>query len=184
MDTVCWRDMISFLRRHHRKIQEIGTGLVLWEGFNFLFDFTFYPFALAYWGLVKGGIIAVILCLIINAFVFWLYEHMRVDWLGAHALRELEAEENKSHFEKIITWLGKKKKHRWEKLADPIIFSILLIPVDPVIVAIHYQRLHFEGLEMRDWSILIVATLVANLWWLIQIGAVVAAFEFLAHLVV
>jgi hypothetical protein len=40
--------MISFIRKHHRKIQEIGTGIFLYEAFNFVYDFLFYPFALTY----------------------------------------------------------------------------------------------------------------------------------------
>lgn len=171
--------MISFLRKHHRKIQEIGTGLFLWEGFNFVYDFIFYPFALAYWGLINGGIIAVGIVTIINAFVFWLYEYMRVDWLGAHALRELDDKEEKSDTEKLITWIGKKKDSVWEKILSPIMFIGLLIPIDPVIVAVHYRRQHFKGLVWRDWGLFFAANAVANAWWLIKVGVIVGGFKYL-----
>lgn len=175
--------MISFLRKHHRKIQEIGIGISLFEGFNFLYDFLFYPFALAYWGLELGGTIVVVLSLLVNAIIFWLYEYMRIDWLGAHALRELENEENKSSIHKLMTWIGKKKVTLWEKLLSPIVFTGLLLPIDPVIVAIHYQRQHFNGLYWRDWGILLVATLVANAWWLIKIGLVVEGAKYIWHVI-
>lgn len=171
--------MISFLLKHHRRIQEIGTGLFLYEAFNFFYDFIFYPFALAYWGIENGGIIVIVSSLLINAFVFWLYEYMRIDWLGAHALRQLENEENKSNIQKLITWIGRKKVGLLEKLLSPVIFTGLLLPIDPVIVAIHYQRQHFNGLVWRDWGILIIATLVANAWWLIKIGIVVEGAKYL-----
>src|SRR6185437_10806775 len=114
--------MIHWVRRHHRKIREIGTGLFLYESFNFVYDFIFYPFAIAYWGIVQGGAIAAFLTFPINAAVFFSYELLRVDWLGAHALRELEDKENKSNIEKLATWIGKKKVGFWEKLISPLVF--------------------------------------------------------------
>ena len=171
--------MIAFFRKHHKKIQEIGTGLFVWEGFNFLYDFIFYPFALAYWGLVIGGVIVFMLSMFINAFVFWLYEYMRVDWLGANALRQLEEKENKSNFERLVTWMGKKKETIWEKLASPVVLAALVLPIDPVIVAVHFQRQHFEGLSWRDWGLFLYASAVANVWWLIKIGLVVEAAKYI-----
>jgi hypothetical protein len=151
------------------------VGLFLWEGFNFVYDFIFYPFALAYWGLVAGGAIVVALSFVVNAFVFWLYEYMRVDWLAAHALRELEDKENKSNIEKLASWIGKEKTSLWEKVMSPIVFVTLLFPLDPVIVAIHYQKSHFKGLGWRDWGVFFAATAVANAWWLLKVGIVVEA---------
>ncbi len=162
--------MIAWIGRHGRKIQEIGTGLFLYEALNLVFDLVFYPFAILWWGIVLGGVIATGLSLAINAGVFWLYEYMRIDWLGAHALRELDAKENKTHIERLATWIGKKKVTMWEKLVSPLVFVTLLVPIDPVIVAIHYQRQHFSRLGWRDWGLLIVATTVANFWWLIKVG--------------
>jgi hypothetical protein len=171
--------MIHWVRRHHKKIQEIGTGLFLWEAFNYTYDFAFYPFAIAYWGLLVGGIIVVTISFAVNAVVFWLYEYMRVDWLGAHALRELEDKENKSNIERLATWVGKKKNTLWEKLMSPIVFVTLLLPIDPVIVAIHYRRQHFSGLGWRDWGIFAAATAVANAWWLLKVGIIIEAALFL-----
>lgn len=176
--------MIGWVGRHHKKIREIGTGLFLYESFNFLYDFIFYPFAIAYWGIIDGGAIAAGLTFPINAFVFWLYEYMRVDWLGAHALRELEDEENKSSIAKLATWIGKKKETWWEKITSPIVFIGLLLPLDPVIVAIHYRRQHFKGHNLRDWSIFFLATAVANAWWLLKVGIIVEATLYVWHLVV
>jgi hypothetical protein len=175
--------MIGWVRKHHRKIREIGTGIFIWESFNFVFDFIFYPFALVYWRLFWGGITAVTLSFISNAFVFWLYEYMAVDWLGAHALRELEDEENKSALAKLMTWFGKKKTTIWEKILSPIVFVGLLLPIDPVIIAIHYRRQHYKGVGWRVWGIFFVATAVANGWWLLKVGLVVEFALYVWHLI-
>lgn len=173
--------MMHWVRRHHKKIREIGTGLALYEGFTFVYDFLFYPFAIAYWGFAEGGTIAVAFTFLINGVVFWFYEYMAVDWLGAHALHELEAKENKSRFEHFATWIGKEKKMVWEKLANPIVFAFLTLPIDPVIVAVHYRKQHFKGITWRDWGLLFAATAIANAWWLLKVGAIVEGARFLYH---
>jgi hypothetical protein len=171
--------MLSWVQHHHKKIQEIGTGLVIYESINFVYDFMFYPFAISYWGFALGGSIAVFFTFVINTTVFVLYEYMAIDWLGAHALRQLEEKENKSALERLVTWIGKKKVKWWEKLANPIVFIALTLPIDPVIVAIHYRRQHFGGISARDWSIFFLATAAASAWWLLKVDLIIMAVRYL-----
>lgn len=171
--------MIHFIRRHHKKIRDIGTGLFLYESYNFLYDFIFYPFALAYWGLLVGGSIVVFGSVIQNVVMFWLYDYMAIDWLGAHALRQLEDKENKSSIEKMMTWLGRKKVSLWERLMSPVVFVSLTLPIDPLIVAVHFRKEHFRGVGLRDWGILLAAVISANLWWLLKIGTIVEGVKFI-----
>ncbi len=170
--------MIGWVKRHHKKIRDIGVGLAIFEGFNFVYDWLFYPFALWYWGLAIGAAVVTVGSLVINVIVFAVYEYMAVDWLGAHALRQLEEKENKNSLEKLATWIGKKKTTLWEKIASPIVFVLLTLPIDPVIVAIHHKRKHFDGLVWRDWGLLLAATLAANAWWLIKVGTVIEIVKF------
>lgn len=171
--------MRAFIHKHHKKIQEIGLGLLIWESVNFVFDWLFYPFAVAYWGIEKAAFITTSIAIIGNAFVYWLYDYMKVDWLGAHALRQLEDKENKSNLEKLATWLGKKKVSLFEKIASPIVFIGLTLPIDPVIVAIHYRRKHFTGISLKDWALLVAATVAASAWWLLKVSLVIEGIKFL-----
>lgn len=164
--------------RHKKRIQTIGTGLFIFECFNFAYNYGFYLFALSYWGIVEGGIIATGLSFVFNAVIFWAYDHMKVDWLGAYALRELDAKENKNHFEQVAVWVGKMNKTLREKILTVAIFVLMLAGVDPVIVAVHFQHEHFKGLKAYDWSILTMATIVANVWWLIKVGSFVEVMRF------
>ena len=161
--------MHAFLKKHHARIQEIGIGLFIYECFNFVYDWLFYPFALVYWGVVHGGIVLVLGSLIQCSLFFWLYDRMKIDWLGAHALRQLEMKEKKNRLEHLAVWVGKEKKTWWEKLLNPIVFIALTLPIDPLIVAIHYRKRHFGGISARDWWVLLASVLVANAWWLIKI---------------
>jgi hypothetical protein len=171
--------MLQWVGHHHKKIREIGTGLVLYESINFVYDFMFYPFAIAYWGFALGGTIAVFFTFVINTTVFVLYEYMAIDWLGAHALRQLEEKENKSALERLVTWIGKKKVTWWEKVANPIVFIALTLPIDPVIVAIHYRRQHFGGISARDWCIFLLATSAASAWWLLKVDLIIIAVRYI-----
>lgn len=173
--------MRAWLGKHHKRIKEIGVGLFLYEVFNFVYDWLFYPFALVYWGVGRGGLVLVGGSLVQCAFMFWLYEKMRVDWLGAHALRELQDKENKNRFEHVAVWLGKEKRTWWEKLLSPIVFIGLTLPIDPLIVAIHYRKKHFGGLTGRDWFILLSAVFAANAWWLIKIEVLIVFAKEIAH---
>ncbi len=164
--------MISWLRRHRQKLQEVGTGIAIYESFVFFYDFVFYPFSIAYWGLVKGGAIAVFFSLVLNIIIFAAYEYMAIDWLGAHALRELADKENKSSTERLITWLHKEKTSLWEKILSPVVFIGLTLPIDPVIVAIHHRKQHFKGITAHDWMLLVGATAAANAWWLVKVDVV------------
>jgi hypothetical protein len=167
-----------FLSHHHKKIREIGLGLFLYETWNYIFDFIFYPIAIAYWGIVNGGAIAVSLSFITNSIVFVIYEYLQIDWLGAHALRKLDQEENKSNIAKLMTWMGSHKKTWWEKLLSPVVFIALTLPIDPLIVAVHHRRQHFKGITMHDWLLLWGATLAANAWWLLKVGVIIEAAKF------
>ncbi len=173
--------MRHFLKKHHARIKEIGFGLFLYESFNFVYDWLFYPFALVTWGLVNGGAILVAGSLIQCGFLFWLYDRMRVDWLGAHALRELEAKEKKTRLEHALVWIGRKKETWWEKALSPLVFIALTLPIDPLIVAVHFRKRHFGGLTLHDWFILLAAVVVANAWWLFKIGILVQFFKIIGE---
>lgn len=167
------------MQQHHKKIRDIGAGIAAWESFNFVYDFLFFPFAVAYWGALYGGGVASAGAFIINAVVFYLYDRFGVDWLGAHALRQLDLKEEKSALEKMMVWLGKKKVTWWEKLASPIVFVALTLPIDPLIVAIHHRKHHFTGVTRDDWKLLFFATAAANAWWLLKVEIVIEGIRYL-----
>lgn len=164
---------------HGVKLGTIGIGVSAYEALNFIYDGIFYPFAVVYWGIWKGGAIALAGSLIICAVLFWLYDKMRIDWLGAHALRELDERHNKNTFDHVATWIGKKNKTLYEKVASVILFIVLTLPIDPLIVAVHYRQKHFGGIKAKDWGILFMAVLLANLWWLLQIGVVLEVIKWI-----
>ncbi len=98
---------------------------------------------------------------------------MKVDWLKAHALRELNNKENKTKLETLLTWHLVPRATIRERIIGEIRFALLLIPIDPVIVAMYYRENHFEGVSVRDWLMLVKATLVACIVWLLIVEPLV-----------
>jgi hypothetical protein len=95
---------------------------------------------------------------------------------------QLEEKESKNRFERLAVWIGKTNKTVWEKVLTTVAFVLLLIHVDPLIVAVHFQQRHFKGLEMKDWGILLSAVVIGNGWWLIQTGIIVEVLRFVWRL--
>jgi hypothetical protein len=161
------RRFSSWLVRHKTELLQFGWPFALLESINWLFDKGFFSFALWRWGPVWGAIIPSLLVLVFNTFVFWLYDQMKVDWLRAHALRELAEKGTKTKFEKLLTWHLMPRTTFRERVMAEIRFALLLVVVDPIIVAVYYRENHFDGVSIRDWLLLMKATVVGCLIWLL-----------------
>ncbi|MEO5646124.1 MAG: hypothetical protein ABIQ91_01470 [Candidatus Paceibacterota bacterium] len=161
----------------------MGTGAFLYLLYNFFYDWAFYPGVIGFFGYRLGGTIAVAGSLLQCGVMFWLYDWMKIDWLGAHFLRELEDKDNKTHLEKMAVWIGKEKRTVSEKVIASVTFLILTAGIDPLVVAVHFKRSHFKGLTSRDWGLLLASVAAANAWWLLKVGTFVAVIKmlFLGH---
>jgi hypothetical protein len=173
----------GWLARHQQRVKTIGTGLFLYLSFNAAYDYGFYSFAIFHWGIVFGGGLASFGSLVQNAIMFWLYDRMGIDWLGAHALEQLEAKENKTRLERYALWVRKEKKSLSEKMWGIVLFALITISIDPLIVAVHFKPRQFDGLSVRDWGILLAAVTLGVTWWLARAGGAVEAFMFIKGLV-
>lgn len=159
----------------------LGWPLLTYEAFNRVYDLGFYPYALYRWGLGVGGTIVVLGSLISCAFLFWLYDYMKVDWLGVKALAKLEESEDKNWLEKLVStplkWVTKMKSSRFGWVFKPLSFILMNISIDPLIVAVHHRENHFGGISKRDWGVLLASVAVANFWWILRIGILVKVFQ-------
>lgn len=176
------RRISNWLVRHKADLLQFGWPFALFEGFNWIFDKGFFPFAIWMWGPLWGAVIPGVAALTVNAFVFWLYDHMKVDWLKAHALRELADKENKTNMEKVLTWHLTPQTTLWGRIVGELRFALLLSYVDPVIIAIYYRDNHFNGVKLKDWILLVKATAVAVIIWLAIMEPLTIGAKFLWHL--
>lgn len=169
----------KWAHKNKRQIAEIGIGLSIYEFFNFLYDMIAYPLALAYFGLAKGAALMWTGSLVSCAFLFWLYERQKIDWLGAKMVQDLDQGNKKNRVTRLLTWIGREKKTRKEKVLNVLAFVLLNSWIDPLIVAVHFRTEHFNGIKSKDWGILFGAVFAANFWWTLKSGLLVTAAKWL-----
>lgn len=172
----------SWLVRHWRDLLQFGWPFALFETFNWIYDKLIFSYTILEWGPFWGSVIPTLGAFAVNAFVFWLYDRMKVDWLKAHAMRQLADEENLTNFQKIVTWHHKPRTTLREKVIGELRFVMLLVLVDPVIVSVYYRDNHFNGVKAKDWLLLAKATLIACLVWAPQMAFVAYAARYIWHL--
>jgi len=167
-----------WLKKSQNKIMAVGWRLVLFEIFNFLFNYPLYGWAMVFFGLIQGWLFMTASSLILCAGFFWRYDKGGVDWLFANAAREWEEETRSSsgRFRKIIVSIS---KSRDSGLVGILTFILASINLDPVIVAVHYRKNHFSGISKRDWGILLASVAIGNLWWGARMGILVEILKWL-----
>jgi hypothetical protein len=178
-----FRPVVDWVIRYRAEIAQFGWPLVALESFNYCFDHLFYPFAIAMWGQVTGGIIPTITAFALNIALFWLYEVMEIDWLRAKVVRELVDKKNKTRLERLLTWHRTKQTSVQSRIKLAMGFMVLTLAIDPVILAIYYRENYFKGISIRDWGILLIATASACFLWVVfwEIGVIAA--RYLYHLI-
>jgi len=160
-----------WLKHSQGRILAIGWRFILFEIFNFFFNYPLYGWVLGSQGLVRGWLIMVMLSFILCIVVFWHYDRAGIDWLFANAAREWEGETTKSsgRLRKMIVRISRSR----DSYKGILIFILASANLDPVIVAVHYRKSHFSGISLRDWGILATSVIVGNLWWGIRVGIIV-----------
>lgn len=166
---------MKWLASHKKRISEIGTGQILYWVFNWVFNNPVYLAAIAYFGIVKGGLIMSIASFLQCALLLVVFDRMKIDWVGVTYLQDISRKEEKKWVEKALVWaLRRDSQGAKGKLIKLSIFATLSAFVDPFLVAVHYRRSHFEGVTGRDWAILTASVFIANAYWTLRQGILVA----------
>jgi hypothetical protein len=167
-----------WLQYSWRKILDAGWRLVLYEIFNFLFNYPLYGWVMFKLGLGRGWIVMATASTVQNVATFLYHEKSKVDWLFAKTARDWEKKttKNSSKFRKIVV---KITKSRDKGFVGIITFVIASLNFDPTIVAAHYRKSHFTGISRHDWGLLFSSAIIANLWWGFRMGILIEALKWL-----
>jgi hypothetical protein len=106
------------------------------------------------------------LSLVQCAATLWLYEQMRIDWVGAGSLAKLADLPHPAWWQRIILWATRRGK--------AVVFLALCIFQDPFITTAYFRQGRFDGLTGRDWRIFLASVLVSNFYWTLRSGMVAA----------
>jgi hypothetical protein len=165
---------LSWLKRSREGVLASGWRLTLFVAFNLAFNRFFYPWAMSPlgFGIVMGWLVMSTASLILCAFIFWRHDRGGVDWLFAKAAREWEegTVESSGWKRRMLVRISKSRNRGFVGFATFILASI---NVDPVIVAVHYQKSHFKGISLQEWGVLFASVVVANLWFGFETGMLV-----------
>jgi hypothetical protein len=159
---------IGWIKKFNLKI--IAVGLVVFNSFDYAFDYVLYPYVIYQMGPLRGGVIMAILATVICLLLLWIYDVLERDWLGIETIKEtveefFKEEEDiarrswRRHGKNIAKWVFHKNKIGQ--------FLFLSIHFDPLITAIYMRPGYhlYNGLTKRDWKIFIGSTIVSNAWW-------------------
>lgn len=139
------------------RIAELSVGLttnqlVVWVG-----DYLLYPFVIYQFGILKGGIVMIIISFILCIMTMKFYDWSKRDWLGIEAIKELKTYKGKKNIGRLTSWILQK--------SDPVIFLFLSIKFDPFITTAYLRKGSFSGMTKRDWKIFLSSLLISNAYW-------------------
>ncbi len=141
------------------KIATVAIGhsvnMLITEGF----DFVLYPAVLAYFGLIRGGVIMWTLSFIFCYLTILFYNWSKKDWLGIETIKSTLEDEHSNLFIKLISWANRRGK--WA------IMLVLSVFTDPFICMVYMRRNShsYHKMDKRDWNIFLLSFVLSNVWW-------------------
>jgi hypothetical protein len=159
--------------QHRKKIAEIGTGATLYGIFNWIFNYPLYMWVISdkCLGIVVGGLVMTCLSFIQCAFLLVVFDKMKIDWVGVTYMKDIEKKNDKGRLERVLVWAIKKEHSTFVGNSIKFIcFIVMSVLVDPFVVAVHYRKAHFKGVNRHDWQVLTAAVFFANIYWIIRQG--------------
>ncbi len=163
----------SFFSRNKERIGIVVVGFLGVFGSSYLFDYFLYPLVIWKMGIIKGGVIMMMLSgLICYAFLLF-YDRTKKDWLGIETLKEIKDSEGNSRIGKFIRKLVRK--------SDNALLVFLSIKFDPLITMLYMRRgaHRYNGLTGRDWKIFGASLFIGNVYWTLAAYMGVSVIEYL-----
>jgi hypothetical protein len=151
-----------------RRLGLLASGLVLKKAMDYLFDYGVYPVALLAFGTVAGGLLMTAISVVMNILVIRAYDWARMDFLFLEGLKEFRSCETGPWW--------RRKLARLQRAGDLPAFVLLSWFEDPVVVTLYLRRgSHlYNGFARRDWIVFAGSSVLANLFWTLNLTSVMA----------
>lgn len=137
----------------------LGIGLLAHWAICSGFDYMLYPFVILNMGLVKGGVIMLVLCFAICYATILFYDRSKRDWLGIETMKDIREHTGRRQATKLVSWVLRQN--------TPVALVLLSMKFDPFVTTA-YLRLGahgYSGLSRRDWKIFLSSLLIGNGYW-------------------
>jgi len=115
--------------------------------------------AILWLGPITGGIVMTIIALVVNITLIWAYDTLKRDFLSFEALREMQENDQKGFWKKLLVKALKAGK-------IPAFFALSLY--DPFLAVIFFRKgVNSYKMTKRDWLNFVTSMIIACLGWTI-----------------
>ena len=152
------------------RISELAAGLAAMKLLNFSFDYLLYPFTIYQFGVLRGGLLMMVLSFVACLLLFRFYDWSRRDWLGIETIKTLKTYEGNRWIRRMTSWILRKSK--------PVVFIFLSIKFDAFITMIYFRHGAFNGMNKRDWQTFTGSIVVGNFYWTLACYLGVSLFAY------
>lgn len=158
----------SFLKR----ALTLCAGLAMKRAINYPFDLLLYPAMMIWLGNLSGGVVMTILSVILNLIVISAYDWSKTDWLAIETLKELKETEDLGFWKRLV--------HKLLQKSDIVAFLVLCFD-DPITTTLYLRHgaHQYNGMSRRDWNIFLLATVVANVYWIIGLSTIIELWRWI-----
>ena len=139
------------------RVAEIAVGLTINKLMDWPFNYILYPYVIYTCGILRGGIIMMLISLLSCMLTIRFYDWSQRDWLGIEAIKDIQYYQGKIKAGRLIGWFLKR--------SEPVAFLFLTIWYDPFITMAYLRRGKFNGMTRRDWMIFFGSFFLCNGYW-------------------
>ncbi len=136
------------------------TGIGSYYIFTWIYDYLIISALLVYFGVLKGGIIAMVVSMLIDFFTLKFYDWLKKDWLALETIKELNDKKG---------FIGKLFRFVHNKGSVLTVFTLSLF-LNAFIVTTYMRNgaYKYNGLTKRDWVIFSTSSLIGNGYWILM----------------
>jgi hypothetical protein len=156
------------------RLSIVGIGHSLYYASSFLFDNVLYVYVVYEWGMALGGLFMSMAAFSLNIVTLFVYQAMKIDWIGSGLIRELRLKDSPSRIERFLLWANDRSKL--------MIFVILNVYQDPFVATAYFKEGDFSQLTYRDVWILVASAMFSNLYWIVVAAGIGNSIAFIWNL--
>jgi hypothetical protein len=112
-------------------------------------------------GLIRGGVIMLVLCFAVCYATVRFYDRSQKDWLGIETLKAIRECAGRGASNRLVSWVLRQR--------TPVALVLLSVKFDPFVTTAYLRSgaHNYSGLSHRDWKIFLASLLIGNGYWMI-----------------
>lgn len=144
------------------KISLWMTGIGSYYVFTWVYDYLIISGLLLYFGVLNGGILAMVLSTFIDLLSLKFYDWLKKDWLTLETIKGLDDKKG---------FVGKLFRFVHDKGSIITVLTLSLV-LNAFVVTAYMRRgaYQYNGMTKRDWTIFLTSSIAGNGYWILAIA--------------